>query len=500
MSNMMLINPDLAVKADLLVVLLCENDPLPKSLVKIDKALMSGITFNIRSEGFTGKLQQTLLITTNGMCAISKVLLIGVGSRSAITSLRLQEIGGQVAAALRSHSANHVLIDTTALEQESGAALLAFGMRLKAWSFNKYSEDPSSTLPQHIQFICNEPESQMRNLLAFEKIAEAILNAREMISEPANILYPEAFAERCQELNAIGLQVEVLDEEQLEELGMHALLSVGQGSTKPPRVVTLQWKGGESSQPPIALVGKGVCYDSGGISIKTSHMVEMKWDKAGAGAVLGTLQALAMLQAPVNVVGVLGLVENMPDGNALKPGDIISSLAGKTIEVVDTDNEGRLVLADCMCYAQQKFSPEVVIDLGTLTLEVFGVLAGEYAGLFCDDPQLTQELMDAGEVSGERLWSLPMGEPFAKQIRSSVAHIKNMGILGFGESAAAAEFLKCFVQPGVKWAHLDIAGVAWSQEELPLSSPGVTAFGVRLLTSWLLQRCAKFVPVPTVAK
>lgn len=485
MNNMTLMQSSVTLETDLLIVPLCEGDPLPRTLLDMDKALTGGIAFNLKREKFDGQKHQLLWITTNGSHSVAKVLLVGVGPRSSLTIPSLQEVGGKIASALTGHEKEKVIVDATCFEEENGAALFAFGMQLKAWRFNKYCKKPAPVL-QSIQFLCDSPEVQQNSFSFYNYLCKAVLNAREMISEPANVLFPETFAGRCLELSKIGLDVEILNPEQLEELGMHALLAVGKGSVRSPRVVILQWKGGADQQPPIALVGKGVCYDSGGINIKTTHLLEMKWDKAGAGAVLGTLQAMALMKAPINVVGVIGLVENMPDGAAMKPGDIIQTLAGKTVEVVDTDNEGRLVLADCLWYAQERFFPEVVIDLGTLTLETIGVLAGEYGGIFCEDNLLAQTLITAGNVSGERLWALPMGEAFAKQIESSIADMKNMGRLGFGESAAAAEFLKCFMQPGVKWAHLDIAGVAWSQEECPLSGPGVTAYGVRLLTFWLM--------------
>ncbi len=333
--------------------------------------------------------------------------------------------------------------------------------------------------------MCDDPVACLGIFAKKEHLYQGVILARELTVEPANHLYPEAFAQRCLELIQEGIEVEVLNEKALEALGANALLSVGKGSVNPPRLVIMRWNGGTKDQPFIGLVGKGVCYDSGGINIKTKELVEMKYDKAGAAVVTGTLLALAKQKAPVNVVGVIGLAENMLDGACMKPGDIITTLSKKTVEVVDTDYEGRLILADCLWYTQEKFSLSCIIDFGTLTPETIAPLADEYAGLYCEDETLTKSLFQAGIVSGEKVWHLPMGASYAKQIRSEYADMRNMGTPGFGEGAAAAEFLKCFIKPEVSWAHLDIAGVAWTLDDYPLNKKGITGFGVRLLMEWI---------------
>lgn len=461
---------------DLLVVPICCQEPLPKRLIEMNKALDGGIDYNIDREQFTGDRYQKVLITTNGKFSIPKVLLIGLGKRNELSPLKLQELGGWLCPYLQELCCSTIAIENANFMAEEIASI-AFGVWLRRCIQNKYCANKQQPFTLKI-------ECASEKLQEFRSMYQGITLARDLTSEPANVLFPQAFAERCLELRSIGLEVTVLDEKQLAKLGVRGILAVGAGSSNPPRIVVLEWKGA-SNQPPVALVGKGVCFDAGGINIKTDHLLEMKMDKAGAAAVVGTMQALALMNSPVNVVGVIGLAENMPDGKALKPSDVISMYSGKTVEVVDTDNEGRLILADCLWYVQNHYSLKAVVDLGTLTLETFGALGGEYAGLFSENRSLTEALIAAGNRSGEKLWSLPMGEPFAKQIESSVADIKNAGIFGYGESSAAAEFLKCFVEPNVPWAHLDIAGVAWSQEDRLLSPKGVTGFGVKLLVDWL---------------
>jgi len=363
------------------------------------------------------------------------------------------------------------------------------GIQLAHWKFDKYKtitkpEEQSSIV--EIVVLCNEPDVFQHIYEQQVPFIEGVLLARTLTSEPPNIFYPTAYAESLKELEAIGIQVEILHEEQLLAIGMTAILAVGQGSAKASSVVVLTWKGiNNHGEQPIVVVGKGVCFDSGGLCLKpTAHQHEMKWDKAGAGVVAGFLKTLALAKTNCFVIGIIGLVENMPDGAAVKPGDIIKTMSGQTVEIVNTDAEGRLVLADCLWYAQQKYAPKILIDLGTLTMETFASLGNVYAGLYSNDMPLAKNLKSAGESSGDLLWELPMGPFFAKQIESPVADMKNVGVDFLGENGAAAEFLKRFVK-NVPWAHIDIAGVSWSKEDLPMSVKGVTGFGVRLLYDWI---------------
>lgn len=386
-------------------------------------------------------------------------------------------------------------IDTTLLLDcrelgEKGLDLLV-GILLAGWRFDKYrtamKPEETPTL-DNIVVLAAEPEKLRLAFAQMQPAVEGVLLARALTSEPPNVLFPTAYAERLKELQEDGVEVEILDEAMLHTIGMTAILAVGQGSARASSVVVMQWNGAPAAEPPIVVVGKGVCFDSGGLCLKsTAHQHEMKWDKAGAGVVAGFLKSLALAKTPVNVVGIVGLVENMPDGAAVKPGDILRTMSGQTVEIVNTDAEGRLVLADCLWYAQSRFQPAVLIDLGTLTMETFASLGNAYAGLYANDASLAESLKQAGERVGDLLWELPMGTFFAKQIESPVADMKNVGIDFLGENGAAAEFLKRFVRD-VPWAHIDIAGVAWSKEDLPLSQKGVTGFGVRLLMEWVNRR------------
>lgn len=462
------------LNADKLLILMTEECPFPACL----RAIEEEVRFNMQRWKFTGQLKQSFCMTTNGRFPFAKIAFVGLGKRQDYDMPQWQEIGGWVAAGM--------LDETTAWDASNLTAeetcKLAFGMWLRRWSFQKYRKEEK---PAQLLYLVAKPLTPLMDY--YQALFTGIHTARELTAEPANVLYPETYAKQCLELQELGLKVACWDQEQLQELGANGILSVGAGSSRPPCMVVLHWNGAPQ-QAPIALVGKGVCYDSGGINIKNTHLEIMKWDKAAASSVVGALCTLARLKAPVNVVGVIGLAENMPDGNAMKPGDVIKMLSGTTVEVVDTDNEGRLILADCLYFAQEHFHPRILIDLGTLTLETMGALAGEYGGLFCQEQELSQQLLNAGQETGEKLWPLPMGPAFAKPIQSAIADIRNIGVLGFGESSSTAEFLKCFVKTEVQWAHLDIAGVAWSLEDLPLSAAGVTGWGVHLLTHFCLSR------------
>ena len=333
---------------------------------------------------------------------------------------------------------------------------------------------------EHLVVLCSEPEKEQALFQSeFAPLLKGIELAKELISAPSNLMTPSLFAERCLALQPQGVVVEIFDEVQLKQIGAEALLSVGKGSVQPPRLVVMHYRGADTD--PCVFIGKGVCFDAGGIHLKSAYLNEMKWDKAGAGVVVGAIDALSRMRAPVHVIGVVGLAENMPDGGALKPGDVITTLAGKTVEIVDTDCEGRLVLADCLAYVQKNYAPKVMIDLATLTLETFGALGGKYAGLFCADDTLTSALLKAGKAAQEEVWPLPLGDFFAEHIRSKIADLKNAGIERYGASSAAAEFLRAFVNPQIPWAHLDIAGVSW---DIFNPAKGVSGFGVRLLVEF----------------
>lgn len=417
---------------------------------------------------------------------IARHLAVRLGDQTTSTKDKREMAGGALFKKVVSGIEKTVLLDFNALE-EDGLEVLA-GILLSSWRFEKYRTSlklEEQRFLEKIIVLTKNPNDLDKRFRRTHAVVAGIHLARALTSEPSNCLYPMAYAERLKELNRYGIEVEILDEDALRSIGMTALLAVGQGSGHKSCVAIMKWKGTAQNGKPIVIVGKGVCFDSGGLCIKPAvHQREMKWDKAGAGVVAGLMQSLALSNSPAYVIGIVGLVENMPDGRAIKPSDVIRTMSGQTIEIVDTDAEGRLVLADCLWYAQQMYQPKTLVDLGTLTPETFATLGSAYAGLYCDNSELLAALLQAGERSGDRLWRLPMGEYFAKQIESDVADVKNLGEEHWGENGAAAEFLKRFVTTE-SWAHIDIAGVSWIKEDLSHCPKGVTGFGVRLLEEWI---------------
>ena len=367
---------------------------------------------------------------------------------------------------------------------------LLIGFKLKDYRFEKYKKFSKKDFK--VENINLPGFDGKLNLTGQRRLNEKVKNlngiflTRDLVSEPANILYPQKFVEYCKVLKNVGIEVQVFDEKKLKSLGMNALLGVAQGSVRPARVMIMQWKGNKNKKSqPIAFIGKGVTFDTGGISIKpSSGMEDMKWDMGGAGVVAGLMYTLALRKAKANVIGAVGLVENMPDGNAQRPGDIVKSLSGQTIEVLNTDAEGRLVLADVLWYINKKFKPKIMIDLATLTGAIIVALGERYAGLFSNDDDLAQKILEASKKTDELVWQMPMDDEFDKLLNCSVADMKNItGTRGAG-SITAAQFLKRFVGK-TSWAHLDIAGVTWSKKGTKLARPGGTGFGVRLLDEFV---------------
>ena len=367
---------------------------------------------------------------------------------------------------------------------------LLIGFKLKDYRFEKYKNvskkdfkiDEVRILGFHGKY-CSELERRIKHEI---RCLDGIFLTRNLVSEPANVLYPQKFVEFCKDLKKVGVEIETFDEKKLKTLGMNALLGVAQGSVRPARVMIMKWNGlkGKKSEP-IAFIGKGVTFDTGGISIKpSSGMEDMKWDMGGAGVVAGLMYTLALRKAKANVIGAVGLVENMPDGNAQRPGDIVESLSGQTIEVLNTDAEGRLVLADVLWYVNKKFKPKLMIDLATLTGAIIVALGERYAGLFSNDDLLVKKILDASKTTKELVWQMPMDDEFDKLLNCPVADMKNItGTRGAG-SITAAQFLKRFVGK-TSWAHLDIAGVTWSKKGTKFARPGGTGFGVRLLDEFI---------------
>ena len=438
---------------------------------------------------FTGARGKTLQLPAPD-ARLDRVVLLGLGDPKSLDEPAAERLGAAAYdAVVREPSATLVLEDLPAPKAAKLAVHVAGGARLKSYRFDKYrTKEGKDAKPKlkSLEIQSQKPTEAARAYKAVDAVVEGVFFTRDLVNEPANVLYPESFANRAKALSRDGLKVEVLDEPALKRLRMGALLGVGQGSARSSCVLVMRWNGARSkSAPPVALVGKGVCFDSGGISIKPAGgMWDMKWDMGGAGTVVGAMQALAKRKARVNVVGLCGLVENMPDGLALRPGDVVTSMSGQTIEVQNTDAEGRLVLADVLWYAQEKFQPCAIVDLATLTGAVIAALAEHYAGLFSNNDKLANQLTAAGKAVGERLWRFPMGEEYDKQLKSMIADMKNIGGPRAG-SITAAQFLQRFVKDETPWAHLDIAGVVWSEKGTPLAAPGSTSYGVRLLNRFI---------------
>ncbi len=458
---------------------------------KIDALCGGTIKRAMAAEGFKGESEKTLRIVAPAGGGYSRIILVGTGEASSADRLAMMKAGGAAMASLKSVKDDKasVVIDDYATNPES-AANFALGARLRSYRFDKYrtamKPDEKTTL-KFLSILCAKPDAAGKAYAVADKVADGVFLTRDLVSEPANALYPEALAAKCAELRKLGIEVEILDEKRLEKLGMGALLGVAQGSVRPARVVVMVWRGDKSAKDkrPLAFIGKGVTFDTGGISLKPANgMEKMKYDMAGAGAVIGAMAALAGRKAKANVVGVVGLVENMPSGYAQRPGDVVSSMSGKTIEVINTDAEGRLVLADLVWYAQEKLRPSAMVDLATLTGAVTVALGGEYAGLFSGDEKLAADLLKAAEATGESLWRLPLNDAYDKELDSAIADMKNVSSGGGAGSAMGAHFIKRFVKEKTSWAHLDIAGMAWADKDRPLCPKGATAFGVRLLDNF----------------
>ena len=437
---------------------------------------------------FEGKKDQTLAVLAPAGLTVSRVLLVGLGKPKEVTDQTAQAFGGKVLAQLQSAGDDgvFVLVEPVAgvtLADDVFAANVAFGARLRSYRFDKYftkqkKEDKPSL--RKLTLGSGHPTGAKSLFAALDKVADGVLLARDFVSEPANVIQPESYAKQIQKLESLGLKIEVLGEKQMRKLGMNALLGVGQGSNQESQLVIMRWDGGAEGQAPVAFVGKGVTFDSGGISLKPGGgMEDMKWDMAGSAAVVGAMAALAGRKAKANVVGVVGLVENMPSGAAQRPSDVVTSLSGQTIEIINTDAEGRLVLADALWYTQKTFKPKAVVDLATLTGAILVALASEYAGLFSNDDKLSDALTKAGKAVGEPLWRMPLGDAYDQLIKSDIADMKNTGG-PHGGSITAAQFLQRFID-GVPWAHLDIAGMAWAKKDGPVTPKGASAYGVRLL-------------------
>lgn len=460
-----------------------EGRKLGPAAQRIDAEVGGAVSRALKVSRFTGKVGDHLTLVAPAEAAYSRVYLYGVGR--GLTDLQWQDLGGRLAKALNADGEKEglVCVDLGAEAAGDAAADVGYGAVLASYRFDKYrTKEKASDKPtlKKLAVESAEPAKARKLFKEREAVAAGVFFTRDLVSEPPNVLYPESFAKAVKDLGDLGVEVEVMGEKKLQKLGMGALLAVGQGSRRESQVAIMKWTGAAKTQRPICFVGKGVTFDTGGISLKPAGgMEEMKWDMGGAGCVAGLMKALAGRKAKVNAIGAIGLVENMPDGAAQRPGDVVTSMSGQTIEVINTDAEGRLVLCDVLTHVQREYKPQIVIDLATLTGAIIIGLGHEHAGLFANDDELAERLAAAGVASSEKLWRLPLGEEYDKQLKSDVADMKNVGGRPAG-SITAAQFLQRFIEK-TKWAHIDIAGTAWSSKDKPTVPKGATGFGVRLL-------------------
>ncbi len=442
----------------------------------VDEATGGAVGRALAAGEFKGSKNQICTILAPG-AGLSRVVVVGLGT--APDALAAEAAGGTAITALGRES--EAALAAPALTPSLLAAA-AQGAVSRSYRFDRYrTREKPEDKPRlaRLAVLAEDPAGAEAAFAPMRAVMDGAFLTRDLVSEPANVLTPAVLAERCEALRGLGVEVEVMGPEELARRGFGALLGVAQGSANPPRVVTMRWSGGGGGQP-LAFIGKGVTFDTGGISIKpAAGMEDMKWDMAGAGAVVGLMAALAKRRARAEVVGMVGLVENMPSASAQRPGDVVKTLSGQTVEVINTDAEGRLVLADLMWHCQESFNPRLMVDLATLTGAIIIGLGHEHGGLFSNDDELAERLAAAGAAVGEKLWRMPLGDAYDRQLRSDIADMKNVGGRP-GGAITAAQFLQRFVKDR-PWAHLDIAGMAWASKDAPSVPKGATGYGVRLL-------------------
>ncbi|HEY3813026.1 MAG TPA: leucyl aminopeptidase [Caulobacteraceae bacterium] len=473
-----------ASEAAIVVVFVHEDRVMTPAAKAYDRKTKGALARAIGAGRFTGAKGQTLALTAPAGVDNPQILAVGLGAKEkTIADLVLEAAAGAAYHAGAKSGFTAIAYETEGLSADQ-AARIGFAARLASYRFDRYrtTEKPEAKPSiATVQVITDAAPAARKAYGPLSAVADGVEFTRDLVSEPANVLYPEEFAKRCKALEKLGLQVEVLTEAQMAKLGMRTLLAVGQGSSKESRLVVMKWMGGAKTAAPVAFVGKGVCFDSGGLSLKPpGAMEDMKWDMGGGGAVAGLMCALAGRKAKTNVVGVIGLVENMPDGNAQRPGDVVVTMSGQTVEVLNTDAEGRLVLADALWYTQGRFKPRFMVDLATLTGAMIVALGNDFAGIFSNNDELSDAILAASAATGERTWRMPLPDDYDRLIETPIADVKNTSGPA-GGSITAALFLRKFVN-NTPWAHLDIAPVAWKKDsKVPTVPDGATGFGVRLL-------------------
>ena len=454
-----------------------ENNSLLSKVLEKDKDLL-----NFFNKTIINKSTSSFLVRTEK----GNFLLIRRKTKMDDLKLKyLQDLGGTIFNKIKSIGCSEIKFyedNPKILEQ------LCLGVLLSSYKFDNYKMVKSKDIVdlKKITVVTEQNENFSKMFDEIKNLAQGVFKARDLVWQPPNILYPSTFADECKKLKKIGIKVNVYDEQQLDKMGMSALLAVGRGSRKDSRVVIMEWLGGKKNTPPMAFIGKGVCFDSGGLSLKPpKSMEDMKWDMGGAATVTGLLESVALSKLKFNVIGVLGLVENMPDGDAQRPGDVVKSVSGQTIEVLNTDAEGRLVLADLLSWTEKKYKPKFMINLATLTGAMIVALGNIRAGLFSNDEKISKAIFDAGEFTGEKVWAMPLDDDYDQLIKTEIADMKNIGGPGAG-SITAACFLKRHVEK-TPWAHLDIAGVTWKNKSTPSIPYGGVGWGVRMLYHMIKQ-------------
>jgi len=469
---------------EVLAVLVNEGRAFVGTGSQLDAATSGALTRAMTASRFTGGSNSTLVVAAPAGVDASTIVLTGAGDPGKLEDLASAAAAGAASPAVKMSGATTLTIDASHLSAAQ-AARAAFAARLASYRFLKYrttlKPDKTPSI-ETIKVVAADPKAAEAAYVNFAAVAEAVEFSRDLVSEPANVLYPEEFAKRVKGLEKLGLEVEILGEKELTKLGFNTLLAVGMGSVRESQVAIMKWNGGKKGEQPIAFVGKGVCFDTGGISIKPADgMEDMKWDMGGAAAVSGLMHALAGRKAKVNAIGVIGLVENMPDGAAQRPGDVVMSLSGQSVEVLNTDAEGRLVLADCLWYTQERFKPKFMLDLATLTGAMIVALGLEYAGVFSNSDELANNFLAAAPKVGENAWRMPIPAAYERHIDTPIADVKNTGNGRAGGSITAALFLQRFTN-GTPWAHIDIAPTAWVKDsKSPTVPDGAVGWGVRTL-------------------
>ena len=478
---------DTAPQSPSLVARLVQQDKLPADL---PVAMLEGA----ESSRFSGKTGQVFESFVKQDGRVVRMALAGYGKGDAEgKAASLERAGAALAAKYLTSGETTLVLDVTGagLSADETASVL-LGLRLRSWRWDAYRTKLKEEQKRSLEAV-TVVGSASGSAAAWDEqaaVATGVEFTRELVAEPANVIYPQSFVERCHKrFEGLGAEISVLDEDEMHELGMGALLGVSQGSTREGKLLVIKWMGGKASDKPTVFVGKGVTFDTGGISIKpAAGMEDMKWDMGGAGAVAGAMLALAGRKAKANVIGVCGLVENMPDGNAQRPGDIVTTMSGQTVEVINTDAEGRLVLCDALTYVQREFKPKTVVDLATLTGAMMIALGMEHGGVFSNSDDLADKLLASGKQSGDKLWRFPLGPAYDKLIDSPIADMKNVGPR-WGGSITAAQFLQRYIEEGVDWAHCDIAGMVWADKPGATWDKGATGFGARLIDTFVRENC-----------